>query len=77
VINLKSLITDISILSSFSKVLEKVMYNQLYEYLNKYSILADEQFGFRSDSTKNKAIYKPIDETLIAFNSKFIVSVVF
>ena len=53
------------------------MYNQLYEYLNKYSILADEQFGFRSDSTKNKAIYKPIDETLIAFNSKFIVSVVF
>jgi len=47
----------ISILSSFSKVLEKIMYNQLQEHLNKYSILAEEQFGFRSDSTTNKAIY--------------------
>jgi len=41
------------ILSSFSKILEKVMYNQPQEHLNKYSILA-EQFGFRSDSTKIK-----------------------
>ena len=47
----------ISILSSFSKVLEKVMYNQLQKHLNKYSILAEEQVGFRSDSTTNKAIY--------------------
>jgi hypothetical protein len=56
----------ISILSSFSKVLEKVMYNQLQEHLNKYSILAEEQFGFRSDFTTNKAIYKLINETLNA-----------
>jgi len=35
----------ISILSSLSKVLEKVMYSQLQEHLNKYSILAEEQFG--------------------------------
>jgi len=41
----------ISILSSYSKVLEKVMYNQLQEHLNKYSILAEEQFGFGTDST--------------------------
>ena len=49
----KSQITDlyIYILSSFSKVLEKVMYNQLQEHLNKYGILAEEQFGFRSDFT--------------------------
>jgi len=36
----------LSILSSFSKVLEKVMYNQLQEHLSKYGILAEEQFGF-------------------------------
>jgi hypothetical protein len=48
---------SISILSPFSKVLDKVMYNQLQEHLNKYSIFAEEQFGFRSDSTTNKAIY--------------------
>ena len=54
----------ISILSSFSKVLEEVMYNQLPEHVNKYNILAEEQFGFRSDSTTTEAIYKPINETL-------------
>jgi hypothetical protein len=67
----------ISILSSFSKVLEKVMCNQLQEHLNKYSILAEKQFGFKSDSTKNKAIYKPINKTLNALNSKFIAGGIF
>jgi hypothetical protein len=67
----------ISILSSISKVLEKVMYNQLQEYLNKYGTLAEEQFGFRADSTTNKAIYKLISETLNALNSKLIVGGIF
>jgi hypothetical protein len=48
---------NISNYSSFSKVLEKVMDNQLQEHLNKYSIVAEEQFKFRTDSTTNKAIY--------------------
>ena len=64
-------------LSSFSKVLEKVMYKQLQDHLNKHSILAQEQFGFRSDSTTNKAIYKLINETLNALNSKLIVGGIF
>ena len=53
------------------------MYNQLQEHLNKYSILAEEQFGFRTDSTTNKAIYKLINETLKASNSKFIIGGIF
>jgi len=72
----KSIISNyrtISILSNFSKILEKVVYNQLQEHLHKYSILAEEQFGFRTDSTTNKAIYKLINETLKALNSKLIV----
>jgi hypothetical protein len=35
----------ISILSSFSKVLEKVMYNQFQEHLNKYSISQKNSLG--------------------------------
>jgi len=35
--------------------------------------LAQEQFGFRSDSTTNKDIYKLINENLNALNSKLIV----
>jgi hypothetical protein len=54
-----------------------VLYNQLQEHLNKYSILAEEQFGFISDSTANKAIYKLINETLNALNSKFVVGGIF
>ena len=36
----------ISILPSFSKFLEKVVYNRLYNYLCKLDILCDNQFGF-------------------------------
>ena len=41
--------------------------------MNKYSILAEEQFGFKTDSTTNKAIYKLTNETLKTINSKFTV----
>ena len=67
----------ISLLSSLSKALEKVIYNQLQEHMNKYSILAEEQCGFRTDPTTNKAIYILINETLKALNSKFIASGIF
>ena len=46
------------------------MFNQLHEHLNKYKILVNEQFGFRPDSTTNNAIYKLVNETLNALNSK-------
>ena len=39
------------------------MYNQLQEHLNKYNILAEEQFGFTSDSRANKAIYKGVSKS--------------
>jgi len=61
----------ISILISPSKVLEKK------EHLNKYSILVEEKFGFRTDSTTNKAIYKLINKTLKALNNIFIVGGIF
>jgi len=53
------------------------MYNQLQEHLIKYSILAEEQFRFRSDSTMDKAINKLINETLNALNNKFVVGGIF
>ena len=39
----------ISILSSFSKIYEKVMHNRLLEFLNRFEILYSYQFGFRSN----------------------------
>ena len=46
----------ISLLSVFSKVLEKVMYGRLYHYLVKLEILYVYQFGFQ----KNKSTYMAI-----------------
>jgi hypothetical protein len=46
------------------------MYNQIEEHLKKYRILAEEQFGFREDSSTSKAIYKLINESLQALNSE-------
>ena len=37
----------ISILPLFSKVLEKIMFERTINYLNKYRILFDNQYGFR------------------------------
>ena len=37
----------ISILPSISKIMERIMYDQLYEYLDRNSLLSDHQFGFR------------------------------
>jgi hypothetical protein len=37
----------ISILTSLSKILEKVIYNRLLEHILSNNILAKEQFGFR------------------------------
>jgi hypothetical protein len=67
----------ISLLSSFLKVIEKIMYSQIPEYLKKYRILAEEQFGFREDSSTSKAICKLINESLQALNSKSPVGCIF
>jgi hypothetical protein len=39
----------ISLLPSFSKVFEKVLYVRMYQYLINNNILVDEQFGFRTN----------------------------
>jgi hypothetical protein len=61
---------SISLLTSFSKVLEKVKYNKLLQHLNNNKILIDEQFGFRTNSTTDRAISKLTNEILKALNNK-------
>jgi hypothetical protein len=46
------------------------MHNQLLNHLKKYIILVVEQFGFRADSSTGNAMYKLINESLQALNSK-------
>uniref|UniRef100_A0A6Q2ZN45 Reverse transcriptase domain-containing protein n=1 Tax=Esox lucius TaxID=8010 RepID=A0A6Q2ZN45_ESOLU len=52
----------ISILPTFSKVLEKVVYSRLSGYLDKFDILVPSQYGFRKKSTTCMAILDLIEQ---------------
>jgi hypothetical protein len=45
----------IAVLTVFSKMLEKIMYNRLLSFLNKFNILTDEQNGFRNNKSTETA----------------------
>jgi hypothetical protein len=60
----------ISLLTSFSKVFEKVIYKRLYYHVNSNNILAKEQYGFRNNSSTKIASYGLINNILKALNSK-------
>jgi hypothetical protein len=47
-----------SALTSFSEVLEKAMNIQLFKHIHENNILAEEQFGFRTQISTDMAIYK-------------------
>jgi hypothetical protein len=67
----------ISILTSFSKIFEKVMYTRLIWHLNKYKILSNHQFGFRTNRGTDNAIFQLISEILKALNQKILISGIF
>jgi hypothetical protein len=60
----------ISLLTAFSKVFERIIYDRLLQYIETNNILTDEQFGFRTFSSTDKASYKLIDGILNALNNK-------
>jgi Notch-like protein len=47
----------ISILTSFNKIFDKVMYDMLIKHLNKNNILSNHQFGFRWNQGTDNAIF--------------------
>jgi len=60
----------ISILPSFSKVFEKLMYTRLTNYLTKHSVLYKNQFGFRSNHSTLMAIIEMVDKITDAIDKK-------
>jgi len=52
----------ISILPFISKILEKVVYNRLVKYLDKWSILAMNQYGFRLNHSTYMAVIDTYDK---------------
>ena len=60
----KELLTNywpISVLSCFSKIFERIMYNRLYNYLNNNDLLFHKQFGFRKGHSIDHALIELIN----------------
>jgi len=57
----------ISILSVFSKILEKLIYHRFILFINKHNILTDARHGFRnnkSDETASQLFIENIQESV-------------
>ena len=69
----KHLVTNyrpISLLTSFSKIFEKLVFARLYKHLLTNRILAKAQYGFRSNSSTENAAYNVINEITQAMNDR-------
>lgn len=58
----------ISLLPQFSKILEKLFVNRLNKFLNKYNILSNHQYGFRSNHSTATAIMELAEEITTAMD---------
>ena len=67
----------ISVLNIFSKILERLMYNRLIIFLDKYNILYQNQFGFRQGHSIHHALIALIDEITKSLDNRDIVIGVF
>ena len=54
----------VSVLCSLSKVFEKVMYNRVIDYLNKYKMVFSYQFGFRKCHSTYISFMVLVDELI-------------
>ena len=52
----------VSLLPNISKILEKVMYTRLYNFLDKFKFLYKKQFGFRNCHSINHALVSITEE---------------
>ena len=60
----------ISLLSAISKLFEKVVYNQLYEYFTKNKLFHENQYGFRTKHSTELAVTELTDRILINIDNK-------
>ena len=58
----------ISVLACFSKLLERIMYNRLYKFLQENNILYQKQFGFQNAHTTEHAILQLVNQIAEAFS---------
>jgi hypothetical protein len=68
---------DVSLLTTFSKIFETLIYTRTLAHLKKYNILSTEQYGFRKGLNTDNAIYKLTTEILYGMNNKKLIGSIF
>ena len=67
----------IFVLNIFSKIFERLMYNRLIFFLDKYNILYQNQFGFRQGHSTHHALIALVDKITKSLDNRDIVIGVF
>jgi hypothetical protein len=62
----------ISLLTPFSKVFKKIIYQRLLQHINFNNVLAEEQFGFRPATSTGKASNRLMNEILSAMKERWL-----
>jgi len=60
----------ISLLPTFSKLLEKLVHKRLYKFLSSKSIFYPSQYGFRAKHSTSHAVHEFVDHTIHALENK-------
>jgi hypothetical protein len=60
-------------LTSFSKIIEKLIYTRLISHIEATNLLVHKQYGFRAHSSNEKAAFTLINTILMAMNNKLLV----
>ena len=67
----------ISILPTISKIMERILYNQLYNYLTEFGLLSGAQFGFRKSHSTATALLDCTNDWYMNIDKKMFNLVVF
>ena len=67
----------ISVTTVFSRIIEKVVYNQLSDYLESNNLICPNQFGFRPNRSRNHAVTRLVDDIRINMDNGLLTGVVF
>jgi len=60
----------ISLLPQFSKILQKLSISRLDSFLNKYDVLSEHQYGFRSNCSTSLAVMELVEHVGAAVDQK-------
>ena len=67
----------ISVLPAISKIMERILYNQIYNYLTTFGLLSSSQFGFRKFHSTATALLECTNEWYVNLDRKLFNLVVF